>query len=127
MLGSVTVRHCSRPSLLLSSAAERCLGTVRPYAERAGAVIEAEPAFTIPAEGGGDRGDAARQRMTELLARLSPMVICGHRENISVLLAQARAVLPGFPADDGWSPPKAGFWVLHLAPGRLSGQTNARG
>jgi 8-oxo-dGTP diphosphatase len=105
---------------VISSAAERCLGTVRPYAERAGVGIEVEPAFTIPAEDGADCGDAARQRMTELLARPAPMVICGHRENIPVLLGQARAVLPGFPADDGWSPPKAGFWVLHIAPGGLS-------
>ena len=22
--------------------------------------------------------------------------------------------------DDGWAPPKAGFWVLHIAPGGLS-------
>jgi 8-oxo-dGTP diphosphatase len=114
LLGCFGVRRVA------SSAAERCLGTVRPYAQQIGAAIEVEPAFTIPAEGGGDRGDAARQRMTELLARPSPMVICGHRENIPVLLEQARAVLPGFPADDGWSPPKAGFWVLHIAPGRLS-------
>ncbi len=105
---------------MVSSAAERCLGTVRPYAERIGAVIEAEPAFTIPAAGGSDHHEAAQRRMTGLLARPSPTVICGHRENLPVLLAQARAVLRGFPADDEWSPPKAGFWVLHIAAGRLA-------
>jgi 8-oxo-dGTP pyrophosphatase MutT (NUDIX family)/phosphohistidine phosphatase SixA len=105
---------------VISSAAERCAGTVRPYAERIGAVVEAEPAFTIPAVGGSDRSDAARTRMTELLAQPSPMVICGHRENMPVLLAQSRAVLPGFPPDDEWAPPKAGFWVLHIARGRLA-------
>ena len=66
------------------------------------------------------RGDAARTRITELLAKPSPMVICGHRENMPVLLAQARAVLPGFPPGDEWAPPKAGFWVLHVARGRLA-------
>jgi hypothetical protein len=96
------------------------VGTVRPYAERIGAVIETEPAFTIPPAGGSDRIDAARRRMTELLAQPSPMVICGHRENMPVLLDQARAVLPGFPPDDEWAPPKAGFWVLHVAGGRLA-------
>jgi 8-oxo-(d)GTP phosphatase len=111
---------CFGVQRVISSAAERCVGTVRPYAERIGAVIETEPAFTIPAAGGSDRGDTARACMTELLAQPSPMVICGHRENMPVLMAQARAVLPGFPPDDGWAPPKAAFWVLHIARGRLA-------
>jgi len=111
---------CFGVQRVISSAAERCVGTVRPYAERIGAVIETEPAFTIRAAGGSDHGDAARTRMTELLAKPSPMVICGHRENMPVLLAQARAVLPGFPPGDEWAPPKAGFWVLHIARGRLA-------
>jgi 8-oxo-(d)GTP phosphatase len=107
---------CFGAQRVISSAAERCVGTVRPYAERIGAVVETEPAFTIPAA--DDDGDAARTRMTELLAKPSPMVICGHRENMPLLLAQARAVLPGFPPDDEWAPPKAGFWVLQIAQGR---------
>ena len=111
---------CFGVQRVISSAAERCVGTVRPYAERIGAVIETEPAFTIPAGDGSDLSDAARMRMTELLAQPSPMVICGHRENMPVLLAQARAVLPGFPPDDAWAPPKAGFWALHIARGGLA-------
>ena len=111
---------CFGVQRVISSAAERCVGTVRPYAERIGAVIETEPAFTIR----GRRRERPRrrgaQRMTELLAQPSPMVICGHRENMPVLLAQARAVLPGFPPGDEWAPPKAGFWVLHIARGRLA-------
>lgn len=111
---------CFGVQRVISSAAERCVGTVRPYAERIGAVIETEPAFTIPAAGGSDRIDAARTCMTELLAHPSPMVICGHRENMPVLLDQARAALPGFPPGEEWAPPKAGFWVLHVARGRLA-------
>jgi len=112
---------CFAPDRVISSAAERCLGTVRPYAERIGAAIEAEPAFTVRAgNGGGDRSEAARHRMTELIAQPSPMVICAHRENLPVLLDQARAGLHDTQPEDGWSPPKAGFWVLHIAAGRLS-------
>lgn len=112
---------CFGTRRVVSSAAERCLATVRPYAERIGAVIEAEPAFTIPAGDGGVPREAAQRRMTELLTRRRPTVICGHRENLPVLLARARAVLQDSPAgDDEWSPPKAGFWVLHIAGRRLA-------
>ena len=110
---------CYGVQRVISSAAERCLGTVRPYAERIGVPIEAEPAFTVSADG-GDRTKAARQRMAELLAHPSPMVICGHRENLPMLLSAARDVLRGAPPGDEWTPPKAGFWVLHIAGENLS-------
>ena len=107
---------CFGVTRVLSSAAERCLGTVRPYAKGIGAAIEAEPAFTArPGDGGGDRTEAARRRLAELLKDPVPTVICGHRENLPVLYAQARDTLRQPPPDDGWSPPKAGFWVLHVA------------
>jgi 8-oxo-dGTP diphosphatase len=112
---------CFGVTRVLSSAAERCLGTVRPYAERIGAAIEAEPAFTVRSgDGAGDPGEAARRRLAALLKDLSPMVICGHRENLPMLYAQARDMLRQAPLDDGWSPPKAGFWVLHVAADVLS-------
>jgi 8-oxo-(d)GTP phosphatase len=91
---------CYAPVRVISSAAERCLGTVRPYAERIGAAIEAEPAFTVRAQAHDDRTEAARQRMTGLLAYPAPMVVCAHRENMPVLLAQARAVLGETAPDD---------------------------
>jgi 8-oxo-dGTP diphosphatase len=111
---------CFGVQRVISSAAERCLATVRPYAERIGTAIEAEPAFTVPAGDNGDRGEAARRRMAELLAYPSPMVVCGHRENLPVLFGQARGMLHGSPPEDGWTPPKAGFWVLHVAGQSLS-------
>jgi 8-oxo-dGTP diphosphatase len=110
---------CYGEQRVVSSAAERCLGTVRPYAERIGVPIEAEPAFTVQANG-GDRTEAARRCMAELIAHPSPMVICGHRENLPVLFAQARDILRGAPPGDEWTPPKAGFWVLHIAGQTLS-------
>ncbi|HEY2577139.1 MAG TPA: NUDIX hydrolase [Streptosporangiaceae bacterium] len=136
---------CYAPVRVLSSAAERCLGTVRPYAERIGATIETDPAFTVPpadvppADGDTLRA-AAQHRMAELIAHPSPMVICAHRENIAVLLDEARATLPILtlptPSPDdpawrdvepynsvknaSWSPPKGGFWVLHIANGQLT-------
>ena len=84
---------CYAPVRVISSAAERCLGTVRPYAERIGAAIEAEPTFTVRSDGSTDRAEAARRRMTGLLADPAPMVVCAHGENLPVLLDQARTVL----------------------------------
>lgn len=131
---------CYAPTRVISSAAERCLATVRPYAERIGVPIETEPGFTVQPDNGEDRHAAARRRMAELLAHPSPMVICAHRENISALLDQVRATLPAVPmpapspgdpawqdvephnsvSAADWSPPKGGFWVLHIANGQLS-------
>lgn len=131
---------CYGPARVISSPAERCQGTVRPYAGRIGVAIETEPVFTVQPGDGEDLRAAAQRRTTELLAHPSPMVICAHRENISVLLSQARAMLPTLPMptpspDDpawrdvephnsssaaDWSPPKGGFWVLHIANGQLS-------
>jgi 8-oxo-(d)GTP phosphatase len=106
---------CFAPRRVISSATERCLATVRPYAEQAGLAIEAERAFTV----GNGQGGAARARMAELIARPSPMVICGHRENLPVLLGEALADLDDHEPADEWSPPKGGFWVLHIAGGTL--------
>jgi hypothetical protein len=102
---------------------------VRPYAERIGAAIGAEPAFTVRPATHGDRAEAARHRITELLADPAPMVICAHRENIPVLLGQARSVLDDSGLDDrgpGGAPstgdqtlPKGGFDVLHVAGRRI--------
>jgi 8-oxo-(d)GTP phosphatase len=101
------------PTRVISSAAERCLATVRPYAERIGAGIVVEPAFTVPAPPGGE--EAARRRLSELLASVVPAVICLHRENVVVLLAHARAELGEPRPAPERSPPKAGFYVLHVA------------
>ena len=43
---------CFGSCRVITSAAERCVATVRPYAARTGAVIETEAEFTVPASGG---------------------------------------------------------------------------
>lgn len=111
---------CFAPQRVISSAAERCLATVMPYAARIGAEIEAEPSFTLPAGPGGEQ--AARRRTSELLRAAVPTVICGHRENLSVLLSQALADLGAAGRELDWSPPKGGFWVLHVTAGGGSAQ-----
>jgi len=133
---------CYAPERVISSAAERCLATVRPYAEQAGRDIVAEPLFTARGPDDADRGAAARQRFAGLLADAVPTVVCAHRENLPLLLATARDTLrqeappleTPAPVDDAaprrispprstvagdWALPKPGFWVLHVADGRL--------
>jgi 8-oxo-(d)GTP phosphatase len=113
---------CYAPQRVISSPAERCLGTVRPYAGQIGATIAAEPAFMVG--GRPDRAEAARRCVTALIADAEPMLLCAHRENLPVLLDQALAAL-GERAPDGqgpeqdWSPPKSGFWVLHAGDAKL--------
>jgi 8-oxo-dGTP diphosphatase len=109
---------CFAPRQVLSSAAERCVATVRPYAARAGAAVEIEPALTV-SPGGGQRPDAmllARQRIEELVDVPVSAVVCAHGENLPVLLGWACARL-GTKTPDGPRLPKGGFWVLHIGGG----------
>jgi 8-oxo-dGTP diphosphatase len=104
---------CFGSCAVVSSAAERCLATVRPYAAAIGAQLQVEEAFTIRA---GERppDEAAQQRAAALTAAGQPVVICAHRENLPVLLDAVCGVLGALPPD-GKPLPKAGFWVLHRA------------
>lgn len=45
---------CYEPCRVISSAAERCLATVRPYAAAVGVPVEVEPAFTVSADAAPD-------------------------------------------------------------------------
>jgi 8-oxo-dGTP pyrophosphatase MutT (NUDIX family) len=132
---------------VISSAAERCLATVRPYAQAAGVPVQPEPALTVVTGGvsaaellaavgrngtgarngrGGGRpdvlpcdgdGDGARLA-AEIAIAGQPALICAHRENLPVIIDAAFSAL-------GASPPsaeplaKSEFWVLHSADGRL--------
>lgn len=110
---------------VISSAAERCQATVRPYARLTGADLEVEEAFTVvhgadPAwrAGGADPADAER-RIAELAGQGRPLIVCAHRENLPLLLSAACTSLgAGKPA--GPPLPKGGFWVLHAAGGALA-------
>jgi 8-oxo-(d)GTP phosphatase len=108
---------CFGPARVISSAAERCVATVRPYASQTGATVEIEPAFTVGrAEA---QPAAAAARVTDIVRAGQPAVICAHRENLPPMLAAACTALGAQPPDDA-SLGKAGFWVLHTADGRLA-------
>jgi 8-oxo-dGTP diphosphatase len=94
---------------VLSSAAERCVATVQPYADLTRQPVRTDPAFTVGLAGPGE----ARRRVDEVLGRGLPAVICGHRENLSVILEEASAVL-GAKAQETQPLPLGGFWVLHI-------------
>jgi 8-oxo-dGTP pyrophosphatase MutT (NUDIX family)/phosphohistidine phosphatase SixA len=104
---------------VISSAAERCIETVRPYAEAIGAQIQVEPAFTVTA---GQLSDArlaeGAERVTSLATSGGAALICAHRENLPALIAAA------FKAFGSGPPPteplgKSQFWVLQSAYGEL--------
>jgi len=104
----------------VSSEAERCTATVRPYAAAVGVAVETEPAFTVAS--GHLPASVARagaQRSAALAAAGEPAVICAHRENLPVLIGAAFGALGARPTDA--SPLRKGeFWVLQSADGALA-------
>jgi 8-oxo-dGTP pyrophosphatase MutT (NUDIX family)/phosphohistidine phosphatase SixA len=112
---------CYAPGRVISSAAERCVATVRPFAVRAGAAIEIEPALTVGQP--GDPSPAGAGEAGKLIAEVvdagGPAVLCGHRENLPALLDQAAAQFGGTVPD---GPPlrKGEFWALHTGAGVLA-------
>jgi 8-oxo-(d)GTP phosphatase len=125
---------CYPPARVLSSAAERCAATVTPYAERAGTLVETEPAFTLrpgaPRRTGGGWAatPAARQRVHDAVTAGHPVIICGHRQNMPSLLAWAwgrrwRRAPSGccMPAPAAWCPPSGTTWC-----GQSAGQGQRR-
>lgn len=106
---------------LVSSPAERCLATLRPYAAMTGGEVEAVQALCVGADDRitGKRAAAVAAVVTRLLAAGPAVVICGHRENLPVMLETASAELaadvpPGHPLHKGE------FLVLHRADGRVA-------
>jgi 8-oxo-(d)GTP phosphatase len=108
---------CFGTGRVISSAAERCVATVRPYAAATGAQVEIEPAFTV----GRAEAEpaAAAARVTDIVHAGQPAVICAHRENLPPMLTAACAALGGQAPSDG-PLGKASFWVLHTAGGALA-------
>ena len=122
---------CFGPARVISSAAQRCVATVEPYATLAGTKVETETALALaPAEPDGwaaatrQRIAAAwqRARAQRLIGDLAtagrPAVICAHRENLPALLEWACERL-GTPVPHGPPLAKGSFWVLHVSAGRL--------
>ena len=108
------VLACFGPARVVSSSAERCLATVRPYAALAGVRVEAEPAL-LP----GAPAAATRDRITALAVGGQPLVVCGHRENLPGLLAALCESL-GAPVPPGPPLAKGAFWALQLGQGRVT-------
>jgi 8-oxo-(d)GTP phosphatase len=100
--------RCYGQARVFSSAAERCVATVRPYAIEAAMSVQADTGFTI----GMGSVSEARRRIDDILAGALPAVLCAHRENLPLLLEEACAVLGAKPPD-GHPLPPGGFWVLH--------------
>ncbi|HEX6932538.1 MAG TPA: NUDIX domain-containing protein [Streptosporangiaceae bacterium] len=132
---------------VMSSAAERCLATVRPYAQVAGAAVRAEPALTVvpghlaaeallTAAAGRDaaaarNGSAGNGSPTappaadqgirlaiELAVSGEPAIICAHRENLPAIIDAVFSAL-GASQPAGEPLGKSEFWVLHAAGARL--------
>ena len=111
---------CYAKGSVISSAAERCVATVRPYAALAGVPVEIEPAFTVSA---ADDGPAhwmlpARRRIEEVVDAGGPAVICTHREYLPRLLDWACARLEA-KVPDGPQLAKGCFWALHTGGGTV--------
>ena len=102
---------CFGQARVFSSAAARCVETVLPYSVHTGVPAAAEPALEVNADGGGR---AASARLTELLADGMPMILCGHRETLPSLYAQAVEYFGGQPPTDR-ALAKGSFSVLHVA------------
>jgi 8-oxo-dGTP diphosphatase len=109
--------RCFGAGRIVSAPAERCVATVRPYAESIGAVVEIEPTFDVGASSSGSRD--AEAAMARLAADSRPVVMCGHRENLPDLLAAACAAL-GADRPAGRPLRKAEFAVLHRTEGQLA-------
>jgi 8-oxo-dGTP diphosphatase len=101
---------CFAPGWVVSSVAERCQATVRPYAALAGVPVQADLALTL----GLSTEAGTRRRVAEIVGSQRSAVVCGHRENLPLILEEACAVL-GAKLPDDRPLPLAGFWVLHAA------------
>ncbi len=109
--------QCYATGQVFSSLAERCVATVQPYAEATGQDVHPDPSLTVGLAAAGD----ARRRVDEILGSGLPAVLCGHRENLSLILEEACAVL-GAKATESGPLPLAGFWVLHVGWNILASQ-----
>jgi 8-oxo-(d)GTP phosphatase len=112
---------CFAPGALaprvISSAAVRCMETVRPYAELTGAEVAPESSLET------SRTDPAfcAALIADAVAAGKPTVVCAHRENLPLLMAAALDALGVQDVPVGVSDPlpTSGFWVLHMAGGEL--------
>jgi 8-oxo-(d)GTP phosphatase len=110
--------RCFGTGRVVSSPAERCIATVRPYAALAGTEVEVEPAFEVAKKAATADPEAAKA-IAVLAAADKPVVVCAHRENMPFLLDAACAEL-GADSPPGKPLRKGEFMVLHRADGKLA-------
>jgi 8-oxo-dGTP pyrophosphatase MutT (NUDIX family)/phosphohistidine phosphatase SixA len=115
--------RCFGADRVISSAAERCVATIRPFAALTGAKIEIEPVFTVGAQ---VSPETAALRAAALATQGRPAVVCAHRENLPLLVAACCARLDARPPP---GPPlrKGRFWVLHVAADGMLAATERHG
>lgn len=111
--------RCFGTARVLSSPAERCLATVRPYAEAVGVPVETEAALAVGAEGSARGQHETASLAADLAAAGEPVVVCAHRENMPVLIKAACEQLGSEPPD-GAPLRKGEFLVLHTAAGKVA-------
>jgi 8-oxo-dGTP diphosphatase len=115
---------CFAPVRVVSSPAERCVATVRPFAAAAGIAVELEPAFAAGSVLPGISADQGKELSANRAASLAgsgiASVACAHRENLPRMLEAACAALGASPPRAA-ALPKGGFWVLQSAGGKLVG------
>jgi 8-oxo-(d)GTP phosphatase len=111
--------RCFGTGRVVSSPAERCVATVRPYAALVGAEVEIEPAFEVVKKDAAGADPEAAKAMAVLAAADEPVVVCAHRENMPFLIDAACAELG---ADCRPVEPlrKGEFLILHRADGKLA-------
>src|ERR1700735_4481323 len=100
---------CFAPRRVISSAAERCVATVRPYAALTGSAVALEPAFTVALSGqdtgseglaaAGGGAAVAPRAVGESVPAGVAAVICAHGETLPLLITDACAALGAAPPD----------------------------
>jgi len=109
---------CFGSCRVISSAAERCVATVRPYAALTGAAIEIDADFTVRHPGGVSPDQP--KRAGQIVDDGQPAIICAHGENLQRIL-QVVCDRLGAEIPAGPPLPKAAWWALHAAGGALAG------
>jgi len=111
------------PCRVISSAAERCVATVRPFAALTGVAIEIDAEFTVQQPGQVSPGQL--KRAGQIVDDGQATIICAHGENLPLLL---QAICERLDAAPPAGPPlrKAAWWVLHTAGGALAGAERYR-
>jgi 8-oxo-(d)GTP phosphatase len=102
---------------VLSSPADRCTQTVRPYTKLAGVPLETDDSLrnhTIRTTGGSRPAPLLRS----LVSSRQPAIVCLHRENLTEAMTAACAELGAEPPQTS-ALPKGSFWVLHTSAGKL--------